>query len=86
MKQINSGFNNITLFFKVYVYFNGYDVKGSPFMMRVGTQRRTKSSNSSPNNTYRQSPTNRYASPSPTSKNTLYNSYRQNASPLLGMK
>ncbi|XP_030749718.1 filamin-A-like [Sitophilus oryzae] len=68
---------------RVYVYFNGYDVKGSPFMMRVGTQRRSKSSHSSPNNTYRQSPTNRYASPSPTSKNTLYNSYRQNASPLL---
>lgn len=52
-------------------------------MMRVGTQRRNKSSTSSPNNTYRQSPTNRYASPSPTSKNTIYNSYRQNASPLL---
>ncbi|XP_076270429.1 filamin-type immunoglobulin domains fbug isoform X3 [Rhynchophorus ferrugineus] len=69
---------------RVYVYFNGYDVKGSPFMMRVGTQRRSKSSShSSPQNTYRQSPTNRYASPSPTSKNTLYNSYRQNASPLL---
>ncbi|XP_050306612.1 filamin-A isoform X2 [Anthonomus grandis grandis] len=68
---------------RVYVYFNGYDVKGSPFMMRVGTQRRSKSSNSSPNSTYRQSPTNRYASPSPTSKNTIYNSYRQNASPLL---
>ncbi|ENN77351.1 hypothetical protein YQE_06176, partial [Dendroctonus ponderosae] len=68
---------------RVYVYFNGYDVKGSPFMMRVGTQRRSKPSTSSPNNTYRQSPTNRYASPSPTSKNTIYNSYRQNASPLL---
>ncbi|KAL1490329.1 hypothetical protein ABEB36_013043 [Hypothenemus hampei] len=68
---------------RVYVYFNGYDVKGSPFMMRVGTQRRSKS-NSSPNNTFRNSPTNRYTStPSPTSKNTLYNSYRQNASPLL---
>lgn len=52
-------------------------------MMRVGTQRRSKSSNTSPNNTYRQSPTNRYASPSPTFKNTIYNSYRQNPSPLL---
>ncbi|KAJ8954350.1 hypothetical protein NQ318_011022 [Aromia moschata] len=73
---------------RVYVYFNGYDVKGSPFMMRVGTQRRAKSSSNSPNATYRASPTNRYASSSPvnsslnTSKNTTYNSYRQNASPI----
>nr|XP_023019237.1 filamin-A isoform X3 [Leptinotarsa decemlineata] len=74
---------------RVYVYFNGYDVKGSPFMMRVGTQRRSKSSNSSPSSTYRASPTNRFNSSSPTApspntmKNTIYNSYRQNASPLL---
>ncbi|XP_066251151.1 filamin-A isoform X3 [Euwallacea similis] len=71
---------------RVYVYFNGYDVKGSPFMMRVGTQRRSKHSSSSPNNTYRHSPTsptNRYAIPSPTTKNTIYNSYRESASPLL---
>ncbi|KRT80951.1 Actin binding protein, partial [Oryctes borbonicus] len=34
---------------RVYIYFNGYDVKGSPFVMRVGTQRRSKSSNNSPN-------------------------------------
>lgn len=51
--------------------------------MRVGTQRRSKS-NSSPQG-LRQSPTNRYSSSSPsaTAKNTLYNSYRQNASPVL---
>ncbi|CAH0557049.1 unnamed protein product [Brassicogethes aeneus] len=71
---------------RVYVYFNGYDVKGSPFMMRVGTQKRSKS-NSSPTG-YRSSPTNRYTSSSPVSssilnRNTTLNSYRQNASPVL---
>ncbi|KAJ8980083.1 hypothetical protein NQ317_009439 [Molorchus minor] len=70
---------------EVYVYFNGYDVKGSPFMMRVGTQRRNKSSSSSPNTTYRASPTNRYTSSSPinsslnTSKNTIYNRMSSNS-------
>ncbi|CAG9825270.1 unnamed protein product [Phaedon cochleariae] len=69
---------------RVYVYFNGYDVKGSPFMMRVGTQKRSKYHNSSPSSTYRASPTNRFTSSSPTTaRNTMYNSYRQNASPLL---
>lgn len=52
-------------------------------MMRVGTQKRSKS-NSSPQG-FRQSPVNRHSSSSPsnTAKNTLYNSYRQNASPVL---
>ncbi|XP_068905096.1 filamin-A isoform X2 [Tenebrio molitor] len=73
---------------RVYVYFNGYDVKGSPFMMRVGTQKRSKSSSSpSPNSTYRQSPTSRYSSSSPSPinhvKNSTYNNYRQSASPVL---
>lgn len=70
----------IISFFKVYIYFNGYDVKGSPFMMRVGTQKRTKSSSSSPNTNYRASPTNRFTSSSPinnsshnTSKHSSYN-------------
>ncbi|XP_050514727.1 filamin-A isoform X1 [Diabrotica virgifera virgifera] len=71
---------------RVYVYFNGYDVKGSPFMMRVGTQKRSKIS-SSPTSPYRASPTNRFNSPSPNlstpTKNSSYTSYRQNASPLL---
>lgn len=44
------------------MYLNGYDVKGSPFMMRVGTQRRSKSG-SSPNSTYRQSPIHSRSSP-----------------------
>ncbi|XP_057668388.1 filamin-A isoform X2 [Diorhabda carinulata] len=69
---------------RVYVYFNGYDVKGSPYMMRVGTQKRMKSS-SSPTSNYRTSPTHRMNSSSPSlstpTKNTTYS--RQNASPLL---
>lgn len=86
-----SYFLNIIL--QVYVYFNGYDVKGSPFMMRVGTQKRHKSS-SSPNTTYRQSPTGtRLSSSSPinvqhltalnTSRNANYTHYRENSSPIL---
>ncbi|KAK4880796.1 hypothetical protein RN001_008942 [Aquatica leii] len=77
---------------RVYIYFNDYDVKGSPFMMRVGTQRRSKSSNSSPNSTYKQSPTSssRLNTPSPILITSSYNStnktskYRESASPSLG--
>lgn len=63
-------------------------MKGSPFMMRVGTQRRSKSSNNSPNTTYRQSPTsNSRASPSSpynATKSSNYTSYRPSPSPVLG--
>uniref|UniRef100_A0A1I8PB52 Calponin-homology (CH) domain-containing protein n=1 Tax=Stomoxys calcitrans TaxID=35570 RepID=A0A1I8PB52_STOCA len=34
--------------YRVYVYFNGYDVKGSPFIMRVGTKGRSGKTRSSP--------------------------------------
>ena len=33
---------------RVYVYFNGYDVRGSPFIMRVGTKGRSGKTRSSP--------------------------------------
>lgn len=33
---------------RVYVYFNGYDVKGSPFIMRVGTKGRSGKTRNSP--------------------------------------
>lgn len=59
---------------RVYVYFNGYDVKGSPFMMRVGTQKRSKS-NSSPLG-FRQSPTPNRQSPT----NNMRSNYRTNGS------
>lgn len=55
-------------------------------MMRVGTQRRSKSSNNSPNATYRQSPTssNRLNTPSPINHishlNSSYNSSNKNSS------
>lgn len=39
-------FKLLEFFLQVYVYFNGHDVHGSPFMMKVGTQRGRKSSNS----------------------------------------
>lgn len=71
---------------QVYIYFNGYDVKGSPFMMRVGTQRRSKSS-SSPNAAYRQSPTSNSRS-SPIHNSALkppsYSPYRPSPSPTFG--
>lgn len=77
---------------RVYIYFNGYDVRGSPFMMRVGTQRRSKS-NASPSTAYRKSPSplntgRNSTSPinqsySSTSKNTnSFLNYRQTASPV----
>lgn len=33
---------------RIYIYFNGYDVKGSPFIMRVGTKGRSGKTRSSP--------------------------------------
>lgn len=72
--------------FQVYVYFNGYDVKGSPFMMRVGTQRRTKSNTSSPSSTYRQSPHNIHTnSPSPVNTTKTYPIFRTD-SPVYGQE
>lgn len=57
-------------------------------MMRVGTQRRSKSSNNSPSATYRQSPTsNTRASPSSpynATKSSSYTNYRPSPSPVLG--
>lgn len=53
-------------------------------MMRVGTQRRTKTS-SSPNSTYRQSPTsNSRSSPSHNLKPSNYSPYRPSPSPTFG--
>lgn len=68
---------------QVYIYFNGYDVKGSPFMMRVGTQRRSKTS-SSPNATYRQSPTSNSRSSPSALKPPSYSPYRPSPSPTFG--
>lgn len=34
--------------YRVYVYFNGYDVKGSPYIMRVGTKGRSGKTRNSP--------------------------------------
>ena len=33
---------------RVYVYFNGYDVKGSPFIMKVGSKGRSGKTRTSP--------------------------------------
>lgn len=45
---------------RVYIYFNGYDVRGSPFIMRVGTKGRSGKTRSSPNHE-----SSRYRSESP---------------------
>lgn len=34
--------------YRVYIYFNGYDIKGSPYIMRVGTKGRSGKSRTSP--------------------------------------
>lgn len=60
--------------YRVYVYFNGYDVKGSPYIMRVGTKGRSGKTRSSPHHE-------RYRSESPsmhytTSSTTKHNDFR----------
>lgn len=66
--------------YRVYIYFNGYDVKGSPYILRVGTKGRSGKTRSSPHheNKYRsESPSMHYttttASPLSSSK---YNDFR----------
>lgn len=49
--------------YRVYIYFNGYDVKGSPYIMRVGTKGRSGKSRSSPH--HETSNTSKYRSESP---------------------
>lgn len=61
--------------YRVYVYFNGYDVKGSPFIMRVGTKGRSGKTRSSPHHDNK----NRSESPSmhyTTTTNTKHNDFR----------
>ncbi|XP_037903805.1 filamin-B isoform X3 [Hermetia illucens] len=68
--------------YRVYVYFNGYDVKGSPFIMRVGTKGRSGKTRSSPHheNKHRsESPSMLYAS----STTTRHNDFRSAKKDLL---
>ncbi|CAD7015331.1 unnamed protein product [Ceratitis capitata] len=61
--------------YRVYVYFNGYDVKGSPFIMRVGTKGRSGKTRSSPLHESKhrsESPSMHYTS----TTNTRHNDYR----------
>lgn len=61
--------------YRVYVYFNGFDVKGSPFIMRVGTKGRSGKTRSSPLHDSRH----RSESPSlhfTTTTNARHNDYR----------
>ncbi|XP_037956587.1 filamin-C isoform X2 [Teleopsis dalmanni] len=63
--------------YRVYVYFNGYDVKGSPFIMRVGTKGRSGKTRSSPlhDNKHRsESPSMHYTSTTSTRHNDYRNS------------
>lgn len=61
--------------YRVYVYFNGYDVKGSPYIMRVGTKgrsgkTRSSSSHNDAKNRHDQSSMHFTSTNSPTSKLT----------------
>ncbi|KAJ6632640.1 Filamin-A, partial [Pseudolycoriella hygida] len=60
--------------YRVYVYFNGYDVKGSPYIMRVGTKGRSGKTRSSPHHDSKS----RAESPSMlyTSSSTKHNDFR----------
>nr|XP_014086134.1 filamin-A isoform X5 [Bactrocera oleae] len=65
--------------YRVYVYFNGYDVKGSPFIMRVGTKGRSGKTRSSPLHESKhraESPSMHYTS----TTNTRHNDYRNTTS------
>lgn len=58
--------------YRVYVYFNGYDVKGSPYIMRVGTKGRSGKTRSSPHHDSKhraESPSMHYTSTSSTKHN-----------------
>lgn len=58
--------------YRVYVYFNGYDVKGSPYIMRVGTKGKSGKTRSSPhhdNKNRSESPSMHYTSSSSTKHN-----------------
>ncbi|XP_016953074.1 filamin-B isoform X3 [Drosophila biarmipes] len=64
--------------YRVYIYFNGYDVKGSPFIMRVGTKGRSGKTRSSPlhDSKHRsESPSMHFIS----STNTRHNDYRNSS-------
>ncbi|GAB0098238.1 filamin-C isoform X1 [Sergentomyia squamirostris] len=50
--------------YRVYVYFNGYDVKGSPYIMRVGTKGRSGKTRSSSHTNRSESPQVHYTSTS----------------------
>lgn len=59
--------------YRIYVYFNGYDVKGSPYIMRVGTKGKSGKTRSS------QHHENRYRSESPSmhyTTTTKHNDFR----------
>ncbi|KAI8118123.1 Filamin-A [Lucilia cuprina] len=71
--------------YRVYVYFNGYDVKGSPFIMRVGTKGRSGKTRSSPlhDNKHRsESPSMHYTS----TTSTRHNDYRNAATSSLSRR
>ncbi|KAH8233348.1 hypothetical protein KR026_007226 [Drosophila bipectinata] len=64
--------------YRVYIYFNGYDVKGSPFIMRVGTKGRSGKTRSSPlhDSKHRsESPSMHFIS----TTNTRHNDYRNSS-------
>lgn len=71
--------------YRVYVYFNGYDVKGSPFIMRVGTKGRSGKTRSSPlhDNKHRsESPSMHYTA----TTSTRHNDYRNAATSSLSRR
>lgn len=59
--------------YRVYIYFNGHDVKGSPYIMRVGTKGRSGKTRSSPHHD-----ANRLRSESPSMHYTTTTSARNN--------
>ncbi|XP_013193128.2 filamin-A [Amyelois transitella] len=67
---------------RLYIYFNGYDVHGSPHMFRVGSKSKKPRESSSPSPAYARisSPVTRFRSESPMNRNNLYESKHNTSS------
>lgn len=67
--------------YRVYIYFNGYDVKGSPYIMRVGTKGRSGKSRTSPHHETSSSSKLRSESPSMHYTSNVTSNTRRSYSP-----
>lgn len=63
--------------YRVYIYFNGYDVKGSPYIMRVGTKGRSGKTRTHENRYRSESPSMHYTTTTSSSKHNDFRSAKK---------